>query len=84
MLSSGAWGSMNWVRAIEPHAPEDKEILYYSSVEELADKIRYLTNEERDGVRAGQISVPSGRARGVTGSISGCCQAPPSTIGALA
>jgi spore maturation protein CgeB len=52
-LSSGACHLMYRVPAIEPHFEEDKEILYYSSVEELSDKIRYYTDEKRDGVRGG-------------------------------
>jgi spore maturation protein CgeB len=51
-LASGACHLMYRVPAIEPHFEEDKEILYYSSVEELTDKIRYYTDEKRDGVRA--------------------------------
>ena len=38
--------------AIEPHFEADKEILYYSSAEELADKIRFYTDPKQDGVRA--------------------------------
>jgi spore maturation protein CgeB len=41
------------VPAFEPLFEEDKEVLYYSSVEELSDKIRYYTDEKRDRVRAG-------------------------------
>ena len=52
-LSSGACHLMYRVPAFEPLYEEDKEVLYYSSVEELSDKIRYYTDEKRDGVRAG-------------------------------
>ncbi len=52
-LSSGACHLMYRVPAFEPLFEEDKEVLYYSSVEELSDKIRYYTDEKRDRVRAG-------------------------------
>ena len=51
-LSSGACHLMYRVPAIEPHFEADKEILYYSSAEELADKIRFYTDPRQDGVRA--------------------------------
>lgn len=51
-LASGACHLMYRVPAIEPHFEEDKEILYYSSAEELVDKIRYYTDPKRDDVRA--------------------------------
>ena len=51
-LSSGACHLMYRVPAFEPLFEEDKEVLYYSSTEELSDKIRYYTDEKHDGIRA--------------------------------
>jgi len=51
-VASGACHMMKRMPAWMKHFEEDKEVLLYSSPEELADKIRFYLDPRRDSVRA--------------------------------
>ena len=51
-LASGACHLMYRVPAIQEHFEEDKEVLFYSSDDELADKVRFYLDPRRDSARA--------------------------------
>ena len=51
-LSSGACHLMYRMPASQEHFEEDEEVLFYSSVDELADKARFYLDPRRDSARA--------------------------------
>ena len=51
-LASGACHLMYRVPATQEHFEEDREVLFYSSLEELADKVRFYLDPRRDSLRA--------------------------------
>ena len=51
-LSSGACHMMYRMTASQEHFEEDEEVLFYSSVDELADKARFYLDTRRDSARA--------------------------------
>jgi hypothetical protein len=50
-LSSGACHLMYRIPETQVHFEEDKEVLFYSSAEELADKVRFYLDPQRDSIR---------------------------------
>ena len=60
-LSSGACHLMYRIPETQAHFEEDKEVLFYSSAEELADKVRFYLDPQRDAARAAMRAAARAR-----------------------